>query len=68
MAQSLLAWPQQVGCPGSSLGCDPMFWPCPRLGPSSNVTLQVGFSGVQPKAVDPTLWLSLGLRPSPLDA
>ena len=31
----------------------PMDWPCPRLGPSLNVALQVGFLGSSPRAVDP---------------
>ena len=39
---------------GAALAVHPMFWPCPRLGPSPNVTLQVGFLGSSLRAVDPT--------------
>ena len=38
---------------GAALAVHPMFWPCPRLGPSPNVTPLVGISGVQPKGCGP---------------
>ena len=53
---------------GPALAVDPMHGPALGLGPNSNVTLQVGISGVQPKAVDPTLCLSPRPKAEPLDA
>ena len=66
VSQSLLTWHQGAGCSKDQpwLWRDPMHGSALGLGPSSNLSLQVGCSGVQPKAVDPTYGSALGLRPS----
>ena len=54
---------------GPAQGCGPHVWLSPRARAEYerftwNETQQVGFSGVQPKAVDPTYGSALGLGPS----
>ena len=56
-AEELEPWPSLFRRAFSICGAvalHPMCWPCLWLGPSPNVTLQVGFLGSSLRAVDPT--------------